>query len=171
MILAVGAAGAGVLALPPIGTAFAGLLDSAQTPSPTLVGLAGSGLLAVVVVVIVVRWGVPETHWAAAWLGLERGAHALVVRPTFKLAHVLAHFDDQVLDRAVEGAGTAAVRLAQRAARIDVRGIDAAVEAVATRVRRLAELARRPQSGLLHQYYLVAVVLLVASVLLLVTVR
>lgn len=171
VILAVGAAGAGVLALPPIGTAFGGALDTAQEPSPILVGLVSSGLLALVVVMIVVRWGAPETHWAAAWLGVERGAHALVVRPTFKLAHVLAHFDDQVLDRAVEGAGTAAVRLAQRAARIDVRGIDAAVEAVATRVRRLAELARRPQSGLLHQYYLVAVVLLVASVLLLVTVR
>jgi 6,7-dimethyl-8-ribityllumazine synthase len=127
--------------------------------------------LALVVVLVVVRWGVPEPRWAAVWLGLEPAAHALLVRPTVGLAHVLARFDDDVLDRAVEAAATASIRLAERVARIDVRRVDAAVEAAAVSVRRLGELARRSQTGLLHQYYLTAVVLLAAIVLLLVTVR
>jgi NADH-quinone oxidoreductase subunit L len=38
-------------------------------------------------------------------------------------------------------------------------------------VRHLGELARRPQTGQLHQYYLAAVVVLAAAVLVLVTVR
>ncbi|RFZ11059.1 NADH-quinone oxidoreductase subunit L [Mycobacterium marinum] len=171
VILAVGAAVAGVLALPPIGPAFVGALDTGHGPSATVVELVGSAVLALVVVLAVVRVGTPEPRWAAAWLGLEPAAHALVVRPTVGLAHVLAHFDDHVLDRAVEAAATASMRLAERAARIDVRRVDAAVEAVAVRVRWLGELARRPQTGLLHQYYLAAVVMLAAGVLLLVTVR
>jgi NADH-quinone oxidoreductase subunit L len=38
-------------------------------------------------------------------------------------------------------------------------------------VGRLGQLARRPQTGQLHQYYLAAGVLLVAGFLLVVTVR
>jgi NADH-quinone oxidoreductase subunit L len=171
VILAVGAAVAGLLALPPIGPALARALDAGKLPPATAVELAASALLALVVVLVVVRWGVPEPRWAAVWLGLEPAAHALLVRPTVGLAHVLARFDDDVLDRAVEAAATASIRLAERMARIDVRRVDAAVEAAAVSVRRLGELARRSQTGLLHQYYLTAVVLLAAIVLLLVTVR
>jgi NADH:ubiquinone oxidoreductase subunit 5 (subunit L)/multisubunit Na+/H+ antiporter MnhA subunit len=171
VILAVGAAVAGLLALPPIGPALAHALDAGKLPPATAVELAASALLALVVVLVVVRWGVPEPRWAAVWLGLEPAAHALLVRPTVGLAHVLARFDDDVLDRAVEAAATASIRLAERVARIDVRRVDAAVEAAAVSVRRLGELARRSQTGLLHQYYLTAVVLLAAIVLLLVTVR
>jgi NADH:ubiquinone oxidoreductase subunit 5 (subunit L)/multisubunit Na+/H+ antiporter MnhA subunit len=171
VILAVGAAVAGLLALPPIGPALARALDAGKLPPATAVELAASALLALVVVLVVVRWGVPEPRWAAVWLGLEPAAHALLVRPTVGLAHVLARFDDDVLDRAVEAAATASIRLAERVARIDVRRVDAAVEAAAVSVRRLGELARRSQTGLLHQYYLTAVVLLAAIVLLLVTVR
>jgi NADH-quinone oxidoreductase subunit L len=171
VILAVGAAVAGLLALPPIGPALARALDAGKLPPATAVELAASALLALVVVLVVVRWGVPEPRWAAVWLGLEPAAHALLVRPTVGLAHVLARFDDDVLDQAVEAAATASIRLAERVARIDVRRVDAAVEAAAVSVRRLGELARRSQTGLLHQYYLTAVVLLAAIVLLLVTVR
>ncbi|MDT5117423.1 MAG: NADH-quinone oxidoreductase subunit [Mycobacterium sp.] len=171
VILAVGAAVAGLLALPPIGPALARALDAGKLPPATAVELAASALLALVVVLVVVRWGVPEPRWAAVWLGLEPAAHALLVRPTVGLAHVLARFDDDVLDQAVEAAATASIRLAERMARIDVRRVDAAVEAAAVSVRRLGELARRSQTGLLHQYYLTAVVLLAAIVLLLVTVR
>jgi NADH:ubiquinone oxidoreductase subunit 5 (subunit L)/multisubunit Na+/H+ antiporter MnhA subunit len=171
VILAVGAAVAGLLALPPIGPALAHALDAGKLPPATAVELAASALLALVVVLVVVCWGVPEPRWAAVWLGLEPAAHALLVRPTVGLAHVLARFDDDVLDRAVEAAATASIRLAERVARIDVRRVDAAVEAAAVSVRRLGELARRSQTGLLHQYYLTAVVLLAAIVLLLVTVR
>ena len=69
---------------------------------------------------------------------------------------------------AVARGGLAAGRAA---ARFDVGGVDAAVEALARGVRRLGALARRPQTGLLHQYYLQAATLLVAAVVLLLVVR
>ena len=55
------------------------------------------------------------------------------------------------------------------AARADTDGVDAAVEAIAGTARRFGVIARRPQTGQLHQYYAqITVVLAVAVVLLLV---
>lgn len=88
-----------------------------------------------------------------------------------RLADLLARFDDQVLDRAVHRIAAGSLRAARWAAGIDDRGVDAAVEAVAARMRGLGELARKPQTGLLHQYYLAAVVFVALGVLLLVAVR
>jgi NADH-quinone oxidoreductase subunit L len=171
VILAVGAAAAGLLVLPPAGEVFAGAVGDGPLPSAGLLEFAGSAVLALVVVAAVVRWGVPQPRWASQWLGLEAAATALVVRPTFRLAHALARFDDRVLDRAVDVAATFSLRAAHAAARLDVGAIDATVQGIATRVRHLGELARRPQTGQLHQYYLAAVVVLAAAVLVLVTVR
>jgi NADH-quinone oxidoreductase subunit L len=127
--------------------------------------------LALAIVAAVVRWGVPEPRWATGWLGLERATHVLVVGPTMSLAHALARFDDQIVDKAVMTTATGVLGIAGRAARIDVGGIDGAVEGIAAAIRRLGELARRPQTGLLHRYYLAGVGVLVAVVLLLATVR
>ncbi|WP_293003938.1 proton-conducting transporter membrane subunit [Mycobacterium sp.] len=171
VVLAVGAAVAGVLALPPISSALSRALDNGLTTHATVPELAASALLALLVVAAVVRWGVPEPRWAAGWLGLEQAAHAVVVRPTLRLADLLARFDDEVLDRAVHRIAGGSLRAARRAASIDDRGVDAAVEAVAARMRRLGELARKPQTGQLHQYYLAAVVVLMFGVLLVVAVR
>ncbi|MCA2306385.1 NADH-quinone oxidoreductase subunit L [Mycobacterium intracellulare] len=171
VILAVGAAAAGVLALPPIGAALTRALHDGPSPPATAFELVASAVLAIIVIVAVARWWVPEPRWAGAWLGLERAAHVFVVRPTFGLGRVLARFDDGVLDRLVEATATRSLRAAHRVAHIDIRAIDGAVEAVAGWMRRLGELARRPQTGLLHQYYLAAVVVLVFGVLLLVVVR
>ena len=140
-----------------------------------------------------------ETAIAAdlAWLGLERATQALVVRPTLALTEALARFDDRVLDRGVAGSAAAALGLARRAAtfddrvldgavettsraslwtaaraaRDDDRWFDGAVEGLAAQLRRLGRLARRPQTGQLHQYYIQAVAVLAIGVLLLVTVR
>ena len=49
--------------------------------------------------------------------------------------------------------------------------VDGAVEGLALWVRRLGDLARTPQTGQLHQYYLHAVAVLAAGLLLLLTVR
>ena len=132
-----------------------------------------------------------------AWLGLGRATQALVVRPTLALAEALARFDDRVLDRGVAGSAAAALGLARRAAtfddrvldgavettsraslwtaaraaRDDDRWFDGAVEGLAAQLRRLGRLARRPQTGQLHQYYIQAVAVLAIGVLLLVTVR
>lgn len=171
VVLAVGAAASGVLALPPLGSIVARALDGGQPIShPGVAALVGSAVLALVVVAAVARWGVPEPRWAASWLGLQRAAHLLVVVPTIGAARVAARFDDNVLDRAVDATASAVLRAARRAARTDT-GVDRAVEAVAARVGRLGQLARRPQTGQLHQYYLAAGVLLVAGFVLMVTVR
>lgn len=171
VVLAVGAVVSGVLALPPVGSLVARALDGGQPITyPGVAELVGSAVLALVVVAAVARWGVPEPRWAASWLGLQRAAHLLVVAPTMGAARVAARFDDRVLDGAVDAIAIAVLRAASRAAQIDT-GVDAAVEAVAARVGRLGQLARRPQTGQLHQYYLAAGVLLVAGFVLIVTVR
>ncbi|MEU8850097.1 proton-conducting transporter membrane subunit [Streptomyces sp. NPDC048564] len=118
------------------------------------------------------------TGWASDWLRLENVATALLVRPVLRLADLLAAFDDRVLDRAVEGSARGSVRLAQWTnARVErlvdgavegsARGsvrlaqwtnarveqlVDGAVEGVADGARSLGRLARRPQTGQLHQY-------------------
>ncbi|RAV06921.1 NADH-quinone oxidoreductase subunit L [Mycolicibacterium sp. GF69] len=171
VVLAMGAVVAGALALPPIGTWLARDLDGAETPHAAIVELTASAVLAVVVVLAVLRWGVPESRWAAGWLGLERAADVVLVRPTLALSATLARFDDHVLDRAIDAAATGTVQVAHFAGRVDTRGVDAVVETVASRMRRLGALARKPQSGQLHQYYAVAVIVLVLGVLLLVVVR
>lgn len=195
-VLAVGATVLGLLALPSIGKRVAYALGDEAT-HPGVLELMVSAVIAAVVLAAAWRWYVPEPRWARGWLGLEKASAAVVVRPTLVLAAALARFDDRVLDRAVTGAATAAVsaarrvavfdgtvldagvdaisrgsvRAAGRAARDDDRWIDGAVEGLATRIRRLGQVARRPQTGQLHQYYIQAIAVLVVGVLLLVTVR
>lgn len=171
VVLAVGAAAAGVLALPPAGPALTRALRGTASPPATALELLASAALAVIVVAAVARWWVPEPRWAGGWLGLERAANLLVVRPTFGLARILARFDDRVLDRAVEATATHSLRAAHGVAHTDIRAVDGAVEAVAGWMRRLGELARRPQTGQLHQYYLAAVVVLAFGVVVLVVAR
>ena len=173
--LAVGAAVLGALALPPLDQQLNRLLGRPHEVSATPVELAVSGVLALVVVAVVARTEVlgvlTSRRLLRRWLGLEDVAHATVVRPTLWLALWLARFDDRVLDRAVSGCGTAAVAAARWAARVDLRLVDGAVEGVAAGARRLGGVARRPQTGLLHQYYIQAVSLVAAAILVLVVVR
>ncbi len=136
-------------------------------------------------------------RWAEGWLYLERAAQAVVVRPVLGLARALAVFDDRVLDGAVRQTargGLAAARLARRlddevvdgavrgtargglaaarlAGRVDDDGIDSAVRAVASGARSLGRWARRPQTGLLHQYYAQAAVGFAVLVLIILLVR
>lgn len=159
------------MTLPPVSAALSRGLDNGRTATATVPELAASALVALLVAAAVLRWGVPEPRWAAGWLGLEQIAHAVVVRPTLRLADLLARFDDEVLDRVVDRIAAGSLLVARRAHGIDDRGVDAVVERVAARMRRLGELARKPQTGQLHQYYLAAVIMLMFGVLLLVAVR
>lgn len=196
VVLAVGAAALGLLALPPVGGRLASALGE-EGVDVTTPELAISALIALLMLGAVWRWGVPEPRWACGWLGLDAVTQAVVVRPTLALAAALARFDDQVLDRAVTGAAAAvgsvalgaaafddsvldagveaasraSLRTAGRAARDDDRWIDGVVEGLARQIRWLGEVARRPQTGQLHHYYLQAVAVLAVGVLLLVTVR
>jgi NADH-quinone oxidoreductase subunit L len=196
VVLAVGATVLGLLALPPVGDTVARALGE-EPLHPTLGEMAASVVIAVTVLALVWWRPLPEPRWALAWLGLEHATQVSVVRPTLALAEALARFDDRVLDRAVTGAASAtlalarragtfddrvlggaveansrsSLRAAERAARDDDRRLDGAVEAVAGWLRGLGRLARQPQTGLLHQYYIQAVAVLALGVLLLVTVR
>jgi NADH-quinone oxidoreductase subunit L len=194
--LASGAVVLGLLALPPVGDTVARALGE-QPPHPSVLEMATSGIAALVVLGLVWWRPVPEPRWALGWLGLERATQTFVVRPTWWLAERCARFDDHVLDRTVTGSAAAALatargmaifddraldggveatsraslRAAEQAARGDDRRLDGAVEAVAGGLRRLGRLARRPQTGQLHQYYIQAAAVLAVGVLLLVTVR
>jgi len=170
LVLALGAVLLGFLALPPVGDTVARALGE-DPLHPTWAEMAASVVIAVLVLALVWWRRVPEPRWALSWLGLERATQLSVVRPTLALAEALARFDDRVLDRGVTRSAAATIGLARRAARGDDRRLDGAVEAVAGWLRGLGALARRPQTGQLHQYYVQAVAVLAVGVLLLVTVR
>lgn len=196
VVLALGALLLGLLALPPIGDTLARALGE-EPLFPSTLEMAASTGVALAVLALVWWRPAPDPAWARAWLGLEPAAQTTVVRPTIALAGALARFDDRVLDRvvtgsaatvlgvarraatfddrrldgAVENTSRVTLRSAERAGRHDDRWLDGAVEAVATRIRQLGRLARRPQTGQLHHYYVQAVAVLAVGVVLLVTVR
>ncbi|SBT42792.1 proton-conducting transporter transmembrane domain-containing protein [Micromonospora narathiwatensis] len=167
-VLAACAAAAGLLALPPVGPVVARTLGQPGEFHVPPVEPAVSALLALAVVLLVARRPAPEPRWALRWLGLEAVARVLVVRPVLRCAEALARFDDRVLDRGVQLVSTGSLRLARWAGLVDDRWIDGAVERLAAGTRRLGRLARRPQTGQLHQYYLQAVLVLLAAVVVLV---
>jgi NADH:ubiquinone oxidoreductase subunit 5 (subunit L)/multisubunit Na+/H+ antiporter MnhA subunit len=171
VLLAVGAAVLGVLALPPLIGEIGSALGAPGTPESTVLELVVSATVAVLVLLALLRWRAPEPAWAVRWLGMERFAHSAVVRPTLRLAGALARFDDRVLDRGVDATSTAVLRLARRSGGADNRYVDGAAEWVGAQARSLGRLARRPQTGQLYQYYLQAVVVLGVGLALLVMVR
>ncbi len=174
LVLAVGAATLGVLALPPAEELLAETLGTAAAAANVAL-LTVSALAAAVVLVAVLRRGIPDAARsrlgasAASWLGLERAAYRLVVAPAFWLAGLLARFDDGVLDRAPDLVAAGGRRAASELSALDRKVVDAGVEGLAVAVRRLGQRARRPQTGQLYQYYLQAVVVVALAVVLLVS--
>ncbi|MHA6631448.1 proton-conducting transporter transmembrane domain-containing protein [Pseudonocardia sichuanensis] len=142
-------------------------------PAPTVWELVLSALLAVAAVAVTwrtaARIGAPRA--LRSWLGVESAAHAVFVRPTLALAHLLARFDDRVLDRSVEGAARATAAVARGLDRRGEPSVDGAVRAVATGAGRLGRLARRPQTGQIHQYYAQAAAVLAVLALFVIVVR
>jgi NADH:ubiquinone oxidoreductase subunit 5 (subunit L)/multisubunit Na+/H+ antiporter MnhA subunit len=175
---AVAAAALGVLAVPAVAGPLRRALGAAGEPAPAWWQLALSALLAVTASGL--TWwragagiGVPAvvTGWLGRWLDLERAAVMLIARPVLVLAGFLARFDDQVLDRAVDGLARGTAALARSAARLDDGGIDEVVRAIAAGARRLGQLARRPQTGQVYAYYAQAAVAFAVLALILIFVR
>lgn len=154
------------------------LLGASAEPAPAPWEYASSAavVLAVLVAATVlsrrpVRAPGAGTAPLLGWLGLERAAHAVVVDPAYALAGALARFDDRWVDggvRAVAALGSTVGRLADTRVEVSVDGV---VRAVAAGTRRLGSIARRPQTGQLHQYYAQAVVVLAVLSVLLILVR
>lgn len=158
VVLALGAATLSVLALPPLGRVLTEVLGGRGEVS--VVELVTSAAIAVIVVVVMFWWRAPQPRWARAWLGLDTAAHVIIVRPTLVLARVLAWFDDYVVDRSVAVLAKSTILIAHAVARADDDGVDKGVTAIASRIGRLGHLARLPQTGAIHQYFLQMVVVL-----------
>ncbi|WP_182353468.1 NADH-quinone oxidoreductase subunit L [Flaviflexus huanghaiensis] len=196
VVLAVGAAGLGMIALPPLSATVAGLLGEPLI-SPTAWELTLSAAVAVVILALVWWRGTPEPRWLGNWLGLGTATHLLVVNPNLRLAERLAQFDERGIDRAItetaagtlrssdglarfddhglsrgiSGVATTTVRAAHVSAFADDHGFDGVVRGVATGFRRLGRYAREPQTGQLHHYYIASIAVFAVGVLLLVFVR
>jgi NADH:ubiquinone oxidoreductase subunit 5 (subunit L)/multisubunit Na+/H+ antiporter MnhA subunit len=134
--------------------------------------LAASGGLSVVAAAVtwslVGRFRAPSP--LAAWLGLERAAHAIAVRPVLALARVLARVDDGWA-RSVDAAAGGVVRAARWLDRWGEGTVDGTVRRVADGARALGRLARRPQTGQVHQYYAQAAAALAVLALVVIVVR
>jgi NADH:ubiquinone oxidoreductase subunit 5 (subunit L)/multisubunit Na+/H+ antiporter MnhA subunit len=193
VVLAALGAVLGVQALPVVEERYADSFGG-DAVVPGLAELALSAALALLVVVVLLRsrGALPTAPGPLrGWLGLEALSTAGVLRPTLALARGLARVDDRVLDRGVlaaagavrgaarglargddrvldrgvEASAALTVRAADRASAGDVRGVDGGVSALAAATRRLGVLARRPQTGQLHQYYAQAAVVLAVLLL------
>jgi NADH-quinone oxidoreductase subunit L len=180
-VLAAAAAGLGVFALPPLAESWQSLLGNPVPSAPAAWELALSAVLAVAVFVAMgwLQWRrlirsdtlISGPGWLQDWLGLEKATNAVIVRPTMALAQSCARFDDRVIARGIELAGAGVVQFSLWVeARIE-RGFDDAVSGIAGSARKLAVSARRPQTGMVHQYYAQAIVILVAFAVVLVLVR
>lgn len=194
VVLAVSAAGLGVLALPGLVTPFRSLIGGATEPRSTVVELVASGAIAVVLVALVLRRRVPRLKWALDWFGLERVAVASVWRPMLVLADGLARFDlrlaaavdgtarsamtiagvgsdlDTRIDGVVDGSVVVLDRSGDDSSRLD-RAVDRVVGAVSAGAAGLGRVARRTQTGSIADYYAGAAVITVAGILLLIVVR
>jgi NADH-quinone oxidoreductase subunit L len=172
VVLGVAAAGLGVLELPPVADRLAAALGEAAPVSVGWVALLISAALAVATATAAAIFAdrIATPRWAAAWLGLPDAAQS-IARSVRRTAQWLAHVDDAYIDRvAMSGAGWLR-RAATAAAHADDVGIDGLVARSAHTVQRAADWARRPQTGLVHQYLAQAAILLVAAVLLIVLAR
>lgn len=132
-------------------------------PLPGVLEMVGSAVVAVAAVSL--TWAFrsrrrrPGQTWqgtvaraARTWWGLDAVLRLVVVRPVLALAALL-DAADRHLDRGVHalaGGVVGAAGLADRRGEPVVRG---AVAGLAGGVRRLGTLARRPQTGQVHQYY------------------
>ncbi len=167
------AAALGVVALPPLVAVVHGLVGGVVA-TPTVWSLVGSAVLAVLAAVLAWWWGdragpVSATvgAWVGEWLRVERVVRLVLVGPVLGVARGLAAFDDRVLGRAVVAVPLGGLRLARLVDRCVETGVDAVVGSVVAGARGLGVVARRPQTGQLHQYYAqVAAVLVVLAVLL-----
>ncbi|NYH77402.1 NADH:ubiquinone oxidoreductase subunit 5 (subunit L)/multisubunit Na+/H+ antiporter MnhA subunit [Actinopolyspora biskrensis] len=179
LVVLAGSAGLlGLLGLAPVAHAVRSLVGAEDAAAPGAWEPVLSALLALAAASAAWWWGdrplpVPAVVGRSlrGWLHLERGAELLVVRPVTALARALAAFDDRVLHRAVLAvpvAGSRLARLVDRGAEVPIDGV---VRLVARAAGGLGALARRPQTGQLHQYYAQAAVVLAVLALFLVFVR
>lgn len=171
-VFAVGAVGFGAFALLPVANAGKAILGVPGEPAPELFGLLLAGALGVAVLTLTLvrpRLAARLTGtFLTEWAGLRV---LLQARPWLAIARAAAYLDTRVIDAAVSAIGTGVLRVGKALSRADVDLVDGAVRGVAAGTGRAGVASRRPQTGLLHQYYVQAVVGLGALFLVLLLVR
>jgi len=165
VVLAVAAAGLALLGTPLLHPMLAPLSGTAVSWPE----LAASAAIAVVVVLMTL-WRTPTVRIGMHWFGLERAAVAVVSTPTLRLAAALARLDDRY-GTAVDRSGRALEQTARAARALDQRGPAAVTGWIGAAVAVLGRLARRPQTGQVHHYYIGATVTVAAAAVLLLVVR
>lgn len=168
-VLAFASAGGALLVFGPTGQTLRSSLG--DETGPKAADLAVSAAIAILVLAL--SWRFPtrfRSRAARQWFGLERATTRAVVEPVLAIAGLLARFDDRVLDRGIDYLAGLVPRAAGRAARID-EAMDGAVDGTAYGIHRAGQIARLPQTGLIHQYYVQATLLLVVAAFLLILSR
>ncbi len=171
-VLAAAAVVLGVLAFPSVTAAMSSTIGGASARSPSVGDLVLSGVITLVVLGAVAVWPAVLTRLEATSLARWAGLRALLTPgPWLAIARAAAYVDDHLIDRAVmtlaSGTGRAAVLLGDA----DIHLVDGAVRRIAAATRRAGAAMRRPQTGLLHQYYAQAVIGLALLFLLLIALR
>ncbi|MBG0740420.1 NADH-quinone oxidoreductase subunit L [Paeniglutamicibacter antarcticus] len=186
-VLATAAVVFGVAGVPAVSRWWQDLLGLPETATPAPWELAVSAILALAVIggiygqqtrrllregmLVGAPAGNRLTAWLGNWLGLEHAASVLITRPAMSLAVSLARFDDRVLARSIDAAAVLVLKAATGTDRRIEHGIGAAVAGIASTFRQLARSARRPQTGLIHQYYAQAIIALTVLAALFVVLR
>ena len=148
--LALGAAGLGILAAPPV----LDRLPGAVTAEPSALDLLLTSLMVVVTAVLAVAWQRSGGSYSPVvtapvrvlrdWLGLERAVHRVVVRPCLRAAELAARIDDRVIAAGATGAARGALRIARSLAGLDQQVLSRGVSSTA---RRTVQLAGRAATG------------------------
>lgn len=146
-----------LLVVPDLEHQWAELLDDpGRAPSAALMAVSGAAAAAGVLLARLLVGRAAGGRFAAGaaqWFGLptvlERAGRAAV-----PVAGRLSRWDDAAHTTVVvRGIASRTVVVADEAGERDVRTVHGAVLALAGALRRLGAAARRPQTGLLHQYY------------------
>nr|WP_197521853.1 MULTISPECIES: proton-conducting transporter membrane subunit [Nocardia] len=166
VVLAAAALAGGSAMVPAVRDRFAAVVAPEGSPVIPVWELSVSGGISVLMVAAVAlllrrRGDLPAPAFLADWLGLERGLQRFVISPVFAVARGLARFDDRVLAQAVHACATATTATARMLDRRVESTVERAVHGIASGARDLGRWARRPETGLVHQYYAQAVVGLV----------
>jgi NADH-quinone oxidoreductase subunit L len=177
LLLAVGAAGVGLLGTPWAGNALQHFLGAAhaaagehphagpQWVAPVSVGVASAGIL-----LAALRYGFglallpaglrralsPLRHLAARKYFVDEIYEALLIRPVLQLCQRSFSFDARVIDGAVNGAGEAGLSLSRSKRWIDDHVVDGLVRGLGISFERAGATLRLAQTGLVQNYLLIA---------------
>src|SRR3989338_5357701 len=173
VVLAIGAAAAGFAGSPVMGSRFFHLLGDAHahegidmpilfwSSAAMVVGIALAWVIGVQHRALLPQplrpWGRRLYTLAANKYYVDEWYDRLIIQPFVRLADGLSRFDQQVIDGAVNGAGSAGSRLSEWKAWIDQHLVDRAVNGVAQLTRWCGASLRWVQTGVVQQYLFVVV--------------